>query len=100
MADFGSPIWFNSKHTNLVYVQLNEALRIVSGIVRATPLVWLPELRRKKALCNLIFKTNQLENSILFDFIQDKLNQRLKSRECAWQIFDDVKQFNINEHWT
>ena len=68
VADFGSPIWLNGKHTNLVDVQLNEALRLVSGVVRATPLVWLPvfsniippELRRKKALCNLLFKTNQI----------------------------------------
>ena len=59
-----------------------------------------PELRRKKALCNLLIKTNQLENSIVFDVIQNKPIQKLKSRECTWKIFDDVKQFNINEHWT
>ena len=44
VADFGSPIWLNSKHTNLVDVQLNETLRIVSGSIHATPLIWLPAI--------------------------------------------------------
>ena len=33
-----------------------------------------------------------------------KTNQRLKSRQCQWKIFDDVKNFNITENlkklWT
>ena len=83
VADFGSPVWLKSIHINMIDVQLNEAMRTV----RATPLAWLPvlcniiplELRRKKALSNLLFKSEHHENSILFDIIQEKTNQRLKS---------------------
>ena len=61
VADFGSPVWLKSNHINMIDVQLNEAMRIVSGTVRASPVAWLPvlcniippELRRKKSLSNL-----------------------------------------------
>ena len=61
-------------------------MRIVSGTVRATAVDWLPvlcniippELRRKKALSNLIFKSEHLENSILFDLIQEKPKIKIK----------------------
>ena len=44
VADFGSPVWLNSKHVSLVDVQVNEALRKVSGTLKSTPLPWLPVL--------------------------------------------------------
>ena len=78
VADFGSSVWLKSNHINMIDVQLNEAMRIVSGTIRATHVVWLqvllcniipPELRRKKALSNLLFKSEHHENSILFDII-------------------------------
>ena len=107
VADFGSPVWLKSIHINMIDVQLNEAMRKVSGSVRATLVAWLsvlcniilPEQRRKKALSNLLFKSEHHENSILFDIIQEKTNQRLKSKECQWKIFNDVKSLNINKNW-
>ena len=57
-----SPIWYNSAHVNTVDVQLNSALKIISGTLKTTPLNWLyvlsnmppPELTRKKSLKNII----------------------------------------------
>ena len=37
VADFGSPVWLNSKHISLVDVQVNENLRKVSGTLKSTP---------------------------------------------------------------
>ena len=75
VADFGSPVWLKSNHINVIDVQLNEAMRIVSGTVRASPVACLPalcniippELRRKNALSNLIFKSEHHPNLILLD---------------------------------
>ena len=74
VADFGSQVWLNSNHTNLIDVQLNETMRIVTGTVRATSVMWLPvlsnivpaELRRKKSLDIFIFKAERHKNSIFF----------------------------------
>ena len=68
-------------------------MRIVTGTVRATPVMWLPvlinivsaELRRKKSLDTVIFKAERHKNSILFEMIQEKPLQRLKSREPVWK---------------
>ena len=108
VADFGSQVWLNSNHTNVIDVQLNETMRIVTGTVRATPVMWLPvlsnivpaELRRKKSLDIFIFKAERHKNSILFEMIQEKTLQRLKSREPIWKNFDAVKNFDINRIWT
>lgn len=40
-ADFCSPVWMNSAHTNKVDTQINRALRIVSGAVDPTETEWL-----------------------------------------------------------
>lgn len=44
VVDFGSPVLFNSKHVLLVDVQVNEALRKVSGTLKSIPSLWLPVL--------------------------------------------------------
>ena len=80
VADYGSPLWLNSKHVSLVDVQLNESLRRVSGTVKSTPLAWLPllsnilpdEIRRRNALKKLISNSKFYENSLLFDVLKEK----------------------------
>ena len=80
----------------------------LSRTVRATPFMWLPvlsnivpaELRRKKSLDTVIFKAERHKNSILFEMIQEKTLQRLKSKEPIWKNFDAVKNFDINRIWT
>ena len=57
VAEYSAPVWSRSSYTRLVDVQLNEAMRTVSGTLRPTPLPWLPvlshiappHLRRKEA---------------------------------------------------
>jgi len=56
VAEYCAPVWSRSPYIRLVDVQLNEAMRTVSGTLRPTPLPWLPvlshiapsHLRRKK----------------------------------------------------
>lgn len=40
-ADFCSPVWMNSAHTNKVDTQIKRALQLVSGAVDPTEVEWL-----------------------------------------------------------
>ena len=107
VADYGSPVWILSKHIHLDDTQLNNTVRCVSGTIRATPLPWLPVLtnivpakfRRKLMLKSLISKTNLFEESLLFDVLQENVNERLKSRTVIKKIFNDIILFDLNQAW-
>jgi len=43
-AEYCAPVCARSSHTNLVDTQLNSTMRIISGTIRSTPLLWLPVL--------------------------------------------------------
>lgn len=43
-AEYCCPAWINSTHTKKVDVQLNRAMRIVTGTLQPTPTAWLPVL--------------------------------------------------------
>ena len=43
-AEYCCPVWLLSSHCYKINVQLNRALRIVSGTIKPTPLLWLPVL--------------------------------------------------------
>ena len=45
-AEYCAPVWCQSTHTKTLDVSLNEAMRIVSGCIRPTPLNFLPPLSR------------------------------------------------------
>jgi hypothetical protein len=72
--NYSSPIWFNSVHSNKVYVQLNISLRIISGTLKATPIPWLHvrcnipsgDLLRKRIFLKCVNKSLNLKKSILF----------------------------------
>ena len=63
-AEYCAPVWSRSAHTSRVDVQLNSTMRLISGILRSTPLPWLPvlsnieppTLRRKAATDKLVEK--------------------------------------------
>ena len=63
-AEYCAPVWSRSAHTSWVDVQLNSTMRLISGILRSTPLSWLPvlsnieppALRRKAATDKLVEK--------------------------------------------
>ncbi|KAL1448470.1 hypothetical protein WDU94_013986, partial [Cyamophila willieti] len=57
-AEYCAPVWLNCNHTDLVDVQLNNTMRIITGSIKPTPTFWLPilsnipppKLRRENAL--------------------------------------------------
>jgi len=63
-AEYCAPVWSRFAHTSRVDVQLNSAMRLISGTLRSTPLPWLPvlsnieppALQRKVATDNLVEK--------------------------------------------
>jgi hypothetical protein len=107
VADYGSPIWMNSCHTNKIDVQTNSALRIISGTVKATPIPWLnvlaniapSELRRYRAAKTIYNHCILYENSLLFEILQNKVNQRLSSRKPIWEILEQMKNFKLEDEW-
>jgi len=92
VADYCSPVWANSSHAHLIYTQLNETMRIVSGTCRTTPLEWLP------VLSHIAPPSIQRQNSQLREFLKITSNRplpinkiidnpptkRLKSRKPFW----------------
>ena len=67
--------WLNSPHCYKIDVQLNSAMRLISGTIKTTPLAWLPvmsniippKIRREAALCSLYKKCDLNKNSLLHD---------------------------------
>ena len=91
-AEYCASTWESSAHTRFVDVQLNSALRIISGTVKSTPLAWLPVLaniepsvvRRNVLTSRLINKTISNEDSLLSEFLQQPPPKRLRSRRYIW----------------
>ena len=62
IAKFCAPVWRNSCHSKLIDVKLNHNMHIISGIIKPTPICWLPvlcniappELRRNQATATLL----------------------------------------------
>ena len=71
-------------------------MRIISGIVKSTPLPWLlvlsniapPKIRRSSCASRLI-------NLLLFQELQNFPFDRLVSREPIWTSLEELKHFNI-----
>lgn len=91
-AEYCASTWEESSHTRFVDVQLNNALRIISGTVKSTPLQWLPVLaniepatiRRSLATNRLIHKCIGFGNSLLDDLLKQPPRHRLKGRRFIW----------------
>lgn len=106
-AEYCAPIWLNSSHTYKVDVQLNNALRVITGSLKSTPLPWLsvlaniePAPMRREAACRKEFmKCNFFKNSILFDVIQNPPSVRLKSRNPPWCLIESDSSFDIKSKW-
>ena len=60
-AEYCSPVWCHSAHTRLINKPINDALRIVTGCLRPTPIdnlfvlagILPTKLRRKQAMLSL-----------------------------------------------
>lgn len=101
--------WLNSAHVNKVNVELNKAMRKISGTVASTPLQWLPALsqiapaenRRRQALLrdyrNVINNPNiPLRQDLMLPPVK-----RLKSRKPATVTAKHLHEdgFDIREEW-
>jgi hypothetical protein len=109
VADYCSPVWLQSAHTNKVDTQLNSAMRIITGAVKSTPIDWLPVLSN---LCpphlhrynSLIREWNKCFSNTMLP-IQNDINTgpniRLKSRKPTWRLAQKLisGKFNINTEW-
>ena len=70
VGEYCAPVWARSAHTNLVDVQLNSTMRLITGTLQPTPLPWLPvlsnieppALRRQAAVDKLLAKAAEHED--------------------------------------
>ena len=69
-AEYCAPVWCHSTHTKTLDVPLNEAMQIVSGCIRPTPLNFLPPSCRLKKFCQRLYykadNTDHLLHNILY----------------------------------
>lgn len=43
-AEYCCAVWDESRHTTLIDAQLNETMCTISGVIKLTPISWLPVL--------------------------------------------------------
>ena len=111
-AEYCSPVWCRSSHTNKLDTTLNNALRKVSGCLRATPVNHLPVLagiappilRREAATLALSRKAIIDEDHILHKTITETpQHARLKSRrpfvEHAHQLLRSTSEDVPTRQW-
>ena len=102
-AEYVAPAWRNSAHTHKVDVQLNNAMRTITGCVKPTDVRWLPVLshitpppiRRLMATKNLYEKFKSNKQSLLYKEIANRPRSRLKARKQSFQDMDG--EMNIKE---
>jgi len=103
-AEYCTPVWSRSAHTSQVDVQLNSTMRLISGTLCSTPLLWLPvlsnieppALRRKAATDKLVEKIVKHD---IWQIQPDILNPpllRLTSRKLLWL---DLQSVDIKSRW-
>lgn len=96
IAEYCSPVWMNCCHTKKVDVEINKALRVISGSVQSTPVEWLyilsnlppPFITRQEAAlreCKKIAEATELP--IHNDISSAPPTSRLKSRKPFWQFY-------------
>ena len=104
VGEYCAPVWARSPHTNLVDVQLNSTMRLITGTVKPTPLPWLPvlanieppALRRKAAVDKLLTKATTHEEWGLYGDITNPPAHRLSSRHPLWE---DMQPQDITTRW-
>jgi hypothetical protein len=105
VGEYCSPVWARSAHTNLIDVQLNSTMRLITGTLKPTPLPWLPvlanieppALRRKAAVDRLVMKADLHDEWGLHGDITNHPTLRLSSRRPIWT---DVQPIEITTRWS
>ena len=104
VGEYCAPVWARSAHTNLVDVQLNSTMRLISGTLKPTPLPWLPvlanieppALRRKAAVDKLLTKAATHEEWGLHGDVLNPPAYRLSSRHPLWL---NMQPLDITTRW-
>ncbi|XP_063540310.1 uncharacterized protein LOC134749322 [Cydia strobilella] len=109
-ADYCSPVWLESAHTDRVDVELNKSMRCISGTILSTPTYWLPvlcniapaRLRREEALLR---ETQKLITTVVLPGRQEFLNpyyHRLKSRHPPCKLAKTLTEsrLSLKEKWS
>lgn len=109
VADYCSPVWLQSAHTNKVDTQINSAMRIITEAVKSTPTDWLPVLSNLSPphlhrYNSLIREWNKWFSKTLHpiqNVINTSPNARLKSRKPTWRLVQILiwGKFYINTEW-
>ena len=87
-AEYCAPVWCRSAHAAQVDVPLNEAMRLISGCLRSTPLCLLPHLagviapssRRDKACLRMYEKAAHADHMLHSVLYEAPIPMRLSSR--------------------
>lgn len=111
-AEYCAPAWCRSRHTSIIDATLHEALRTISGCLRATPVSLLPTLagiappalRRDSVTLALSSKALQSESHLLHGVVTVPPEpQRLKSRHPfsvhAHQLLNETKYGKSRDMW-
>ncbi|KAI5729094.1 hypothetical protein M8J77_025260 [Diaphorina citri] len=108
-AEYCSPVWLQSCHTQRVDVQLNSTMRLISGTVRSTPTEWLPALshiappplRRKQALVKMYDKIQANLQIPLHDDLLEIPHTKLSSRKPPLSLGKHLRDrnFNMDAEW-
>jgi hypothetical protein len=77
----------NSVHVNKVAFQFNNAMSLITGMVRSTPFQWLSNIAMPWLRCEVsLFRELKHCWSILFDQLQVVPSIQLRSRSEIWTI--------------
>ena len=106
MAEYSAPVWRNSAHTILVDLQLNNAMRTITGSVRHTRTDWLPvlsnippaDIRRELSTSKMILRARFKPELPLLTDIDFIPRPRLKSRRPILSYLPD-EALTIQDPW-
>ena len=107
VAEYCAPVWARSTHVHKIDVQLNSAMRVITGALKSTPVRWLPvmsaiappHLRREAATQRQHQRAaDQVESTPLHLVLQQApATERLKSRK---PFYSSLKpNFSLEEEW-
>lgn len=109
-AEYCAPVWLNSPHVKQIDVQLNSAMRIITGCIRTTPLYWLSPLshiapsalRRQSSLLREYQKIISNPKLPIHSDIPTVKISRLKSRRAPILTAESLQlsNFRIDNKWS
>ncbi|XP_064417528.1 uncharacterized protein LOC135358253 [Latimeria chalumnae] len=109
-AEYCSASWAGSRHTKIIDVQLNAAMRIVTGTLKSTPTEWLlvlahitpPAIRRDSTVLCEMEKIMGKPNLPIHKDLASLPQKRLKSRWSFWETAANIRTTDTNplSRWT